>query len=248
MSKNKTKPTNVTVETYLSTVEDSRRTEAEQLIKVMHEITRMPAVMWGPSIIGFGSMHYKYESGREGDMPQLAFSPRKAALTVYFEGFDNYKDLLQKLGKHKTSVACLYIKKLEDVNLDVLKQMLTQSFVASKKDVIGTKFNTVEEYVNSIPDAARSQFNQLRALVKDALPNATEIISYNTLGYKIEHKRARVYISGWNDHVAMYPTPNDKALQKELEPYIKGKGTLWFPLNTPLPADLIKKAVRSLAS
>ena len=192
MSENKTKPTNVTVETYLSTVEDSRRTEAEQLIKIMHEITRMPAVMWGPCIIGFGSMHYKYESGREGDMPQLAFSPRKAALTVYFEGFDNYKDLLQKLGKHKTSVACLYIKKLEDVNLDVLKQMLTQSFVASKKDVIGTKFNTVEEYVNSIPDAARSQFNQLRALVKDALPNATEIISYNILGYKIEHKRAGV--------------------------------------------------------
>ena len=138
MSENNTKPTNVTVETYLSTVEDSRRTEAEQLIKVMHEITRMPAVMWGPSIIGFGSMHYTYESGREGDMPQLAFSPRKAALTVYFEGFDNYKDLLQKLGKHKTSVACLYIKKLEDVNLDVLKQMLTQSFAASKSNNTAT--------------------------------------------------------------------------------------------------------------
>lgn len=86
--------------------------------------------MWGPSIIGFGTQHYKYDSGREGDMPRLAFSPRKASLTIYFEGFDNYAQELKVLGKHKLSVACLYINKLTDINLDVLRTMLEKSFAA----------------------------------------------------------------------------------------------------------------------
>ena len=81
--------------------------------------------MWGPSIIGFGSYHYKYESGREGDMPIIGFSPRKEALTLYLSStFDRRDELLQQLGKHKTGKGCLYIRKLADVNLDTLNEMI----------------------------------------------------------------------------------------------------------------------------
>lgn len=126
MSDNKTKPTEVTVDDFLATVSKQRAAEAQIVIRIMHQITNQPAVMWGPSIIGFGSVHYKYATGHEGDMPMLGFSPRKAAMTVYFmEGFtDTYQEKLQRLGKHKVSKACLYIAKLSDVDLNVLTEML----------------------------------------------------------------------------------------------------------------------------
>lgn len=95
----------------------------------MREISSEQPVMWGPSIIGFGSVHYRYKSGREGDMPLLGFSPRKSAITVYFsEGFSEYTTELANLGKYTTSVSCLYIKKLTDIDLSVLRQMLTRSY------------------------------------------------------------------------------------------------------------------------
>ncbi len=90
--------------------------------------------MWGPSIIGFGSQHYKYDSGREGDMPRLAFSPRKANLTVYFNGFEKYTQELASLGKYKRSVSCLYINKLADIDFAVLRKMLEKSFACRKLD------------------------------------------------------------------------------------------------------------------
>ena len=123
-----TGPTAVSVESFLEGVSDQRQKEAWTLIAMMQEISGKQPRMWGPSIIGFGSMHYKYDSGREGDMPQLAFSPRKASLTVYFEGFDGYTDELSLLGKHRHTVSCLYINKLADINLDVLRRMLEKSF------------------------------------------------------------------------------------------------------------------------
>ena len=133
MAKNKRKPTGVSVEKFLDEVDDNRRHEADVLIDIMRTVSGFDPVMWGPSIIGFGSQHYKYESGHEGDMPLLAFSPRKAKLTVYFEGFDNYTDELASLGKHKISKACLYIHKLDDVDLKVLRQMIEKSFRRSTK-------------------------------------------------------------------------------------------------------------------
>ena len=85
--------------------------------------------MWGDSIVGFGKYHYKYDSGREGDMCMVGFSPRKTSLTVYImPGFEKYDDLMQQLGKYKTGKSCLYIKKLEDVKLDVLKSLIKESF------------------------------------------------------------------------------------------------------------------------
>ena len=137
MSENKTKPTSVEIGDFLQTVSDKRRQEAHTLIDLMSAISGEKPVMWGPSIIGFGAQHYKSEAGREGDMGILGFSPRKTSLTIYFyEGFDRYGEELGRLGKHKLSRSCLYINKLADVDLKVLKLMLQSSYqrTASKLD------------------------------------------------------------------------------------------------------------------
>jgi uncharacterized protein YdhG (YjbR/CyaY superfamily) len=244
MPENKTKPTTASIHAFLATLTPTRQEEAKTLIAMMEGITGLPPVLWGPSIIGFGSEHYRYDSGREGDMPRLAFSPRKASLTLYFDRFDRYGDQLAKLGKHQTSVSCLYIQKLTDVDLSVLREMLEQLFARGMQPA--KKPETVEEYIATIPPAARSQFDRLRSLVRDLLPHADEVVSYGIIGYKIDAKRARVFVSAWKDHVAMYPLPKDETLQKELQPYIKGKGTLWFGLEEPLPELLIKKTVKAL--
>lgn len=125
----KTRPTGVSVDSFLETVSDKRREEAHALIDMMQKISGEKPYMWGPSIIGFGSEHYKYETGREGDVPRLAFSPRKVSITVYFDrGFDDsYAHELTALGKHRHSVSCLYINKLADIDLDILRAMLEKS-------------------------------------------------------------------------------------------------------------------------
>lgn len=247
MSANKTQPTDVSVQQFLDTVSERRQEEAATLIALMQEISHEPAVMWGPSIIGFGTQHYTYDSGREGDMGLLGFSPRKAAITVYFnEGFDRYADMLKKLGTHTHSVSCLYIKKLSDIDVTVLRAMLQESYELATDPKV--KATSVDEYLAHVPSAARTQLDELRAIVTETLPLATEVLSYGIIGYKIDEKRARVYVSGWKDHVAMYPTPKDEALQEALKPYRKGKGTLWFPLDEPLPKQLIAAVTTSLAS
>ena len=129
MADNTMKPTTVPVEEFLATIDERRAREARVVIQIMEQITGESAVMWGPSVIGFGSVHYKYASGREGDMPLLGFSPRKANLTIYFmEGFDAYEDELSRLGMHKLSKACLYITKLEKVDSVVLTEMIEKSY------------------------------------------------------------------------------------------------------------------------
>lgn len=242
---NATRPTSVPVEEFLATVPERRRNESADLIRMMREITGEPPTMWGPSIIGFGSQHYRYDTGREGDMPRLAFSPRKATLTIYFEGFDRYGEELAKLGKHKTGVSCLYLNKLADADLDVLRGMLVTSY-AHSDDAPGSKVTTVDGYVKSVPPAARPMFDELRELVRGAIPHADEVFSYGIVGYKPVKGRARVFVSGWKDHVAVYPVPADPDLQAELAPFIRGKGTLWFPLSQPLPRDLILRVVEAL--
>lgn len=247
MSDNKTKPTDVSVESFLASTTETRRAEAHTLIAMMREIAGEEPRMWGPSIIGFGNRHYAYDTGREGDVPRLAFSPRKASITIYFsEGFDRYGHELTLLGKHKQSMSCLYINKLADIDLGVLRAMLTQSFalVAAPQ----TKTTTVDEYLANVPAAARPKFDELRQIVRDTLPSSKEVLSYGIVGYKIDEKRARVFISGWKDHLAIYPIPKDAGLQKQLAPYIKGKGTLWFPLDAPLPTALIIHVVQELAA
>ena len=126
MAENKTKATTSSVGAYIDGLPDAtRRSEAKTLVQLMQQASGEKAKMWGPSIIGFGSRHYKYESGREGDMPLISFSPRKAALVFYSLLTHNKSDaLLTKLGKHTTGKGCLYIKKLADVDKTALETLI----------------------------------------------------------------------------------------------------------------------------
>ena len=129
MAENKTKPTKLSVAAFIDSLTDqARRADAKALVKLMQSATGEKPQMWGPSIIGFGSCHYKYDSGREGDAPLIGFSPRKAANVLYgVIGCSDSRALLEKLGKHTTGKGCLYIKKLSDVDQKVLETMLVKS-------------------------------------------------------------------------------------------------------------------------
>ena len=127
MAELKTKPTDVSVDSFLNGVADAQqREDSYRLLEIMKEITGEPPKMWGPSMVGFGQFHYVYASGHEGDTFLAGFSPRKSALTVYFTaGLDQrFSAQIKKLGKAKTSKGCLYVKKLADVDLDVLRDMV----------------------------------------------------------------------------------------------------------------------------
>jgi hypothetical protein len=129
MSDLKTKPTGESVEAFLRSVPDPRRrADAFTILKMMREVTGAEPQMWGDSIVGFGEYHYKYASGREGNWFLVGFSPRKRNLTIYLNyGFDESAELMQRLGKHRTGAACLYVNKLQDVDLDVLREVVTRS-------------------------------------------------------------------------------------------------------------------------
>jgi len=126
MPGNKTKPTHASVDAYIESLPEARRADVKALVKLMQAVSRQKPKMWGPSIIGFGSYHYRYESGREGDMPLVCFSPRKSANVIYVCLSD--KSLLKQLGKHKLSGGCLHISKLSDVDTVVLRQVVADSY------------------------------------------------------------------------------------------------------------------------
>jgi hypothetical protein len=129
MAEPKTKATKESVTAFLNRVDDkTRREDCFAVLEMMREVTKEAPKMWGGSIVGFGRYHHKYESGREGEWPVAAFSPRKGDLTVYLvPGFDLATDLMKRLGKHKTSKSCLYIKSLADVDRKVLRQLIDKS-------------------------------------------------------------------------------------------------------------------------
>ncbi len=129
MAELKTKPTDQNVETFLNSIaDDKKRQDCLAILALMEQVMGAPPQMWGDSIVGFGSYHYKYASGREGDWFLTGFSPRKQNITLYImAGFDQYDALLKKLGKFKTGKACLYIKKLEDIDLPTLRDLVRQS-------------------------------------------------------------------------------------------------------------------------
>ncbi|SDP98322.1 protein of unknown function (DU1801) [Mucilaginibacter sp. OK268] len=136
MAENKTKETTASVAEFLNSVPDeTKRTDSFKLVQIMEDQTGLKAKMWGPAIVGFGSGHYKYASGREGDMPLVAFSPRKAEISLYLmqEPVEKEK-LLASFGKYKAGKGCIYIKKLQDVDEGVLREMITAtvSYVKSK--------------------------------------------------------------------------------------------------------------------
>jgi hypothetical protein len=135
MAGNKTTPNDQDVEQFLNNVADEqKRRDSFTILELMKQVTGLEPRMWGSSIVGFGSYHYRYESGREGDTIVAGFSPRKQNLTLYnMGGFERYDDLLKQLGKHSTGKGCLYIKRLDDVDLATLKRLIEESFQHTKR-------------------------------------------------------------------------------------------------------------------
>lgn len=135
MYEQKTKPTDNSVIEYIETaVDPKKREDAYRLLDLFTETTGYEAKMWGPSIIGFGAYHYKYATGHEGDAPLAGFSPRKAKISLYLEAVYPERDsLLQRLGKHTTGKACLYVNKLADIDTDVLREMIQRSVKATQE-------------------------------------------------------------------------------------------------------------------
>jgi Domain of unknown function (DU1801) len=133
----KTKPTKVTVASYIAAIEDPiRRADCKELVRIMKAATGCPAVMWGTGIVGFDTYHYKYASGHEGDSCVVGFASRKGDISLYLmPGYDTpaVQAMMAQLGKHKTGKACLYIKRLSDVNISVLEQLVAHSVAETRK-------------------------------------------------------------------------------------------------------------------
>jgi hypothetical protein len=129
MAELKTKPNNQNVDEFLNqVVDEKKRQDSYEILRLMKEATNLEPKMWGDSMIGFGSYHYKYKSGHDGDTFLTGFSPRKQNMTIYImSGFELYDELLNKLGKYTTGKSCLYIKRLEDVDPGILKELVRQS-------------------------------------------------------------------------------------------------------------------------
>lgn len=136
-TENKTKPEKTSPQAFLDKVPDEKkRKDAYEILEIMQKATGQPPVMWGPAIVGFGSYHYKYASGREGDAPAAGFSPRKNNLSIYImSGFRERDELMEKLGKYKTGVSCLYIKSLDDIDRKILAELIKRSYkyITTKK-------------------------------------------------------------------------------------------------------------------
>ncbi|MTI39751.1 DUF1801 domain-containing protein [Fulvivirga lutimaris] len=135
MSENKTKETDLSVTDFINSIDDeTKRNDSHNLVKLMQEITGSEPKMWGATMVGFGNYHYKYDSGREGDFFRAGFSPRKTALTLYImAGFSRYDELMEKLGKYRTGKSCLYVKKLADIDMDVLRELIEASVAYMNK-------------------------------------------------------------------------------------------------------------------
>lgn len=138
MAENKTQPTKLTVRKFLDekVTDAERRADCDTIVELMEKATKRPGVMWGPSIVGFGTYHYKYESGREGDFLVIGFSPRKSDLTLYGLDINGAPELMEKLGKYKNGKGCLYIKKLSDIHMPTLKALIKNGVDAKKKERI----------------------------------------------------------------------------------------------------------------
>lgn len=136
MAENKTRATDASVEAYLATITDeARRRDCDALAKLMAKASKLPPKMWGTAIVGFGSYHYKYESGREGDACLVGFSSRKGDISLYgLNAAPDHDELLAKLGKHKAGKGCLYLRNLGDVDLKVLEKLVAEATAAKKRE------------------------------------------------------------------------------------------------------------------
>lgn len=129
MAENKTQPTDQSVKIFIDSLDDQQKiSDSYSILELMKDVTGCEPKMWGPSIIGFDQYHYKYESGREGDWMKVGFSPRKRELSIYvMSGFKKHDELMKKLGKYRTGKSCLYVKKLDDIDMNVLRELVEES-------------------------------------------------------------------------------------------------------------------------
>ncbi len=129
MAENKTKPTGVSVDEFLDAVPDPQhRADAKAVRALMERLSGEPATMWGPGIVGFGRYHYRYDSGREGEFCRIGFSPRAKEFVLYMvDGFGSHPQLMARLGRHKTGKSCLYVKRLSDIDMNVLERLIAAS-------------------------------------------------------------------------------------------------------------------------
>lgn len=134
MSELKTRPTDQKPEDFLETIEHpTRKSDGYQLLEIFKQVTNEKPVMWGPSIVGFGGYKYENTRGKEFEWPRVGFSPRKRSLSIYITpGFDGFQDLFEELGKHRLGKGCLYVNKLEDVDIEVLKTIINKAYVETK--------------------------------------------------------------------------------------------------------------------
>lgn len=135
MAELKTKQTDANVKTYLNAIEDEqRRADCLELVEIMRKATKLEPQMWGSAIVGFGSYHYKYESGHEGDACRVGFSPRKGDISIYIvPGFEGKEELLNQLGKHKIGKVCLYVKRLPDIKIPILEKLIKDSVAEMRR-------------------------------------------------------------------------------------------------------------------
>lgn len=245
-----------------------RRRDALALLELMREATGLEPTMSGSSIVGFGEYAYEYDSGRKGTSPAAAFSPRKAATTIYLlDGIAYHEAALEKLGPHTTGVGCLYIKDLSKVDLRVLKSIVQKSFkkltakthdkrardaVASKvpkKSMRGDSAKSpIDAYLAGIEDVtARATLTRLRAQLRELLPTATETISYDMPAFRLPNGKVAAGFAFFGKNCGYYPhsggvVPKLGAL---LDGYKTTNGGITFPPDAPLPKKIVSALVRA---
>lgn len=135
---NKTQQTSINPVDFLNTIEDmQKKADCFIILGLFKELSGEEPKMWGPSIVGYGNVHYKYESGREGDNPKIGFSPRKDSITMYFNHrFDNFDELISHLGKYKLGKGCLYVKKIQDINIEVLRELVGNALQKKEDELL----------------------------------------------------------------------------------------------------------------
>ena len=245
-----------------------RRRDGLVLLELMREVTGLEPQMYGASIVGFGEYAYEYDSGRKGKAPAAAFSPRKAATTIYLlDGIAYHEAALDKLGPHTTGVGCLYIKELSKVDVRVLKGIVRKSFktltaknyTKRARDASATKVpktsprggsakSPIDAYLARVQNpAARATLTRLRTQLRDLLPTATETISYDMPAFRLPNGKVAAGFAFFGKNCGYYPHSGNviPKLGALLDRYKTTKGGITFPPDAPLPQKIVRALVRT---
>lgn len=242
MREAKTRPTTASVAAYLNAIADEpRRRDCKALAALMRKVTGCTPRMWGPSIVGFGSYHYKYASGHEGDACLLGFSSRKGDISVYLvPGWEGAGPLLAKLGKHRMGKGCLYLRRLDGVDLAVLEQLLAGSVAETRR-----RYPTggIDGYIAGFPPEVQEILQRIRAMIRAAAPEAEEAMKYQIPTFVLNGNL--VHFAAFKQHIGFYPTPSGiEAFKDALAGYEVAKGSVRFPLDREIPLGLMEEIVR----